>query len=909
MQTRLLPRFAILSLVAFLCALPGTATAEPLATFTVHAGEHARIDTPVSASLVGLTDTSSLRLEEIKGSQRTPVPAQVEAGPTPKLWWILSGKTEAGQSRTFELTRGKPATDGMVKAVKGDKALDLKMGGAEILRYHHAVVPLPDDLGRMPDAKRKLYARSGFIHPLWSPAGTVMTDIHPPDHFHHMGLWMPWTHTRYEGKMVDFWNVGDGTGTVRFADYLSTTDGPVYGAFQVEQEHIARQTSKGEQVILKEVWDVRAYNVGGPDEGYWLIDFKSTQRCVADEPLIQEEYRYGGFGYRGARQWKGDTAAYLTSEGKTRKDGHASRARWCDASGKIDQWEGITFYSHPANFEHPEPMRIWPEFQNNIFFNFCPSQAGEWEMKPGEDHVFRYRMYVHEGEVQVPVAERIWNDYANPPQVDAQFAKPANATVLFDGTDFSQWQREGGGELKWELTDGAMQIAPGSGSIITKQPVRDFALHLEFNVPQLPDDVRGQARGNSGVYIQQRYELQILDSYGLESKHNDCAGIYKFKAPDENVCKKPEQWQSYDIRFRAARFDGSEKVENARITVYHNGVLVHDDVEIPNKTGAGMQEGPDARPIRLQDHGNAVAFRNIWIAPLDAGTMSFRENGKESLDVLLDGTPLLRYMIDFDPSTPQRRFETYKPFLHVYDGDQRLTNGPDGESEYLADKILYPHHRGLFIGWNRLRCDGKRYDLWHMPNVSQVHQRFDEKTVEPGTARFVSLVHWNDPDGEPILVERRIITARPLQAPALVCLDFVSELKAVQGDVELDGDPEHAGIQYRAHNDVAAGGEDVKARYLFHEEGIDPRKDQDLPWVAVTYGLGGNDCTVAHMNHPDNPKGTVHSAYRDYARFGAFPQATVSKGETLTLRYRLWITRGQTPPRETLASLYKEFAN
>jgi hypothetical protein len=272
---------------------------------------------------------------------------------------------------------------------------------------------------RVPEERRPLYDRSGFIHPLWSPEGAVLTDIHPPDHLHHMGLWMPWTHTQFEGKRIDFWNVGDGTGTVRFAKFLSTTSGPVYGGFQAEQEHIARKTSEGEQVILKEVWDIRVYNVRGePGKEYWLIDFKSTQRCVAKTPLVQEEYRYGGLGYRAAREWKGENAAYLTSEGKTRKDGHATRARWCDAAGAIEgKWAGVTFYSNPKNFQHPEPMRIWPEFENNVFFNFCPSQAGEWEMKPGEDHVFRYRLYVHEGKINVEDAERVWNDYANPPTV------------------------------------------------------------------------------------------------------------------------------------------------------------------------------------------------------------------------------------------------------------------------------------------------------------------------------------------------------------------------------------------------------------------------------------------------------------------------------------------------------------
>ena len=907
MQTRPSSKTAVFSFLVLFCLLFGTqaSAAEPLVTFTVQAGEHTRVDTPVSVPLVGLTDVSSLRLEEVRGMQRIAVPAQVEAGPARRLWWVLRGTTPAGQSRVFELVRGEPATDGLVKAVKGDKALDLQLGGANILRYNHAVVPAPKDIGRIPEARRSLYDRSGFIHPLWSTKGSVLTEIHPADHIHHMGLWMPWTHTQFEGRMVDFWNVGDGTGTVRFAKYLSTTDGPVFGGFQVEQEHVARKTSKGEQVILNEVWDVRAYNVGGPEKGYWLIDFESTQRCVADEPLIQDQYRYGGFGFRATSKWKGQTAAYLTSEGKGR-DGHGTRARWCDTSGRIDEWEGVTFYSHPQNFQHPEPMRIWPELDNYIFFNFCPSQAEPWEMKPAEDHVFRYRMYVHQGKVVVADAERIWQDYANPPQVDAKFSRPDNAIVLFDGTDFSNWERDGGGEIRWKRADGAMQVVPGSGGLVTKKPVKDFVMHVEF---QLPTDPQDRERGNSGVYIQRRYEVQIINSYGRELEFAGCGSIYRFKAPDYNVCKAPGEWQSYDIRFREARYDGDTKVADARVTVYHNGVLVHDDVAVPNKTGAGRPEGPEPLPILLQDHGSAVSFRNIWIAPLDSDGMSFRDNAGRSLDVLADGKPLLRYMYDFDSSTSQRRFETYKPFLHVYDGMQRLTNGPDGQSEYLADGIQFPHHRGVFVGWNKIGFEGKRYDLWHMPNVAQVHQRFEEKSAEGNVATFVSVVHWNDPDGEPVLVERRHITARRLDDPTVVLLDWRSDLTAVRGDVALDGDPEHAGVQYRAHNDVGTGPNEDRAQYLFHRDGIDPRTDKDLPWVTLSHGLAGRRYWVQQMNHPDNPKDTVFSAYRDYGRFGAFFTGTIDKDRTLTLRYRFQIGRGPTPSRQELAARYAEYAS
>ncbi len=166
-----------------------------------------------------------------------------------------------------------------------------------------------------------------------------------------------------------------------------------------------------------------------------------------------------------------------------------------------------------------------------------------------------------------------------------------------------------------------MKIVPGSGSIVTKQNFRDFKLHVEFKTPQLAANVKGQARGNSGVYLQRRYEIQILDSFGLPPKNNECGSLYTVKAPDKNVCKQPGEWQSYDITFHAARFDGqgknAKKVKNACITVWQNGVLIHDDVEIPNKTGAGQPEGPEPGPILLQEHGSEVMFRNIRIVPLD----------------------------------------------------------------------------------------------------------------------------------------------------------------------------------------------------------------------------------------------------------------------------------------------------
>jgi len=182
-------------------------------------------------------------------------------------------------------------------------------------------------------------------------------------------------------------------------------------------------------------------------------------------------------------------------------------------------------------------------------------------------------------------------------------APPANATVLFDGASTSEF-------------DAKAKVSP-AGNLMhgteTKRPVSSFHMHLEFRLPYMPT-AQGQARGNSGVYIQKRYEVQILDSFGLEGVHNECGGLYKTKAPDTNLCLPPLVWQTYDIDFTAAGFDAAgKKISDARITVLHNGYPIHSNVAIPNKTGGGSPEGPTLLPILLQDHGNPVEYRNIWL--------------------------------------------------------------------------------------------------------------------------------------------------------------------------------------------------------------------------------------------------------------------------------------------------------
>ncbi|MFE2540007.1 family 16 glycoside hydrolase [Actinacidiphila glaucinigra] len=197
--------------------------------------------------------------------------------------------------------------------------------------------------------------------------------------------------------------------------------------------------------------------------------------------------------------------------------------------------------------------------------------------------------------------------------------RPGGRIDLFSGGSVATaWQHTDGRSVEWPHT-AEESIEVCCGDIRTKQAFGDFRLHAEFRVPKLPDDVTGQDRGNSGIYLQDRYELQILDSFGVEQlASNEAASIYNKKAADLNAATAPETWQTYDIVFRAARFDAEgKKTDDARISVVWNGETVHDDVAVDGPTGGGDVESAAAGAIRLQDHGNKVRFRNLWIEPLD----------------------------------------------------------------------------------------------------------------------------------------------------------------------------------------------------------------------------------------------------------------------------------------------------
>ncbi|MGC4232662.1 MAG: PmoA family protein [Niabella sp.] len=405
----------------FFILLTFTLQAQRIATLQVSTSGKEKLNIPMQANLDALTHIadSNLQLVEIVNGKKNNTPFQVEAtGNGRTLHWLITPAVRP--VRTFELVRSgsQPAAQAL-QVTEKDGALVIASGAKDLLQYNFKTVYPPKGIDTA-------YKRSGFIHPLNTPSGHALTRINAPDHYHHWGMWNPWTHVLFENDTLDFWNLKDRKGTVRFAGFNAIEKGNVYAGFSALHEHVAFKKDGSQKTAINEVQTIRIYRQQ-PADPYYILDITSQLSCAGSSPVLLLEYRYGGLGIRATELWNRDNSITLTSEGKNRKEADGSTARWCITQGNLDRdYGGLEMMSYPSNYNHPEPLRVWPENMNgrgDVFLNFSPTKNKDWLLEPGKTYILKYRMLVFNNQLSKEQAEEAWQSFAHPPALKIQKIK------------------------------------------------------------------------------------------------------------------------------------------------------------------------------------------------------------------------------------------------------------------------------------------------------------------------------------------------------------------------------------------------------------------------------------------------------------------------------------------------------
>ncbi|MEI9942989.1 MAG: PmoA family protein [Chitinophagaceae bacterium] len=412
-------KFLAIGLFSVICL---QTKAQKIATFEVQLpAATSGLTIPASIDLNDITfiKDSSLVLQEVTGSAVKNIPYQIMQGDRRTIYWSVENDGKI-KKRTYQLVKGTPATFSHIAADNKDGALTIQAGNKNLLRYVFTKDYPPAGVDSS-------YARSGFIHPLWTPGGQELTRIQAPDHYHHYGIWNPWTHVLFEGDTLDFWNIGGrrARATVRFAKFISVTNGDVFSEFEALHEHVVLKDKQGngpEKVALNELQTVRVYKPEGNDGSYFLVDITSKLSCATQSPFHILAYRYAGLGWRTTGFWDNNNCEVLTSEGKTRANTDNTSARWCIVQGALpdNSYGGAVMLSYPGNYNHPEPMRIWTLNTNgrgDMFANFSPTKDIDWVLEPGKTYVLKYRFVVFTGKFDKAKAESAWQYFAAPPKV------------------------------------------------------------------------------------------------------------------------------------------------------------------------------------------------------------------------------------------------------------------------------------------------------------------------------------------------------------------------------------------------------------------------------------------------------------------------------------------------------------
>jgi hypothetical protein len=394
--------------------------AQIIATFEVeltHPTAGLVIPAQVDLGDITTAEENQLSLERITDKKGIPVRFQIVKNETSRsIHWLVEPLSDTEKQVTYHLTKAKrQATPSpKMKAFKEGGTLTLKSDNRNLLRYQFAKLDPP--AGVDPS-----YGRSGFIHPLWSPKGQILTRIQPQDHYHHYGIWNPWTHVLYKGDTLDFWNLNKKEATVRFAKFVTTSEGAVFSEYKALHEHVVLKND-ADKVALNEIQGVRIYQPDGRD--YYIADITIDMICADKVPFLILAHRYAGLGWRTTEQWDNKNSEVLTSENKSRKDADGSTARWCLVQGAIgNDYAGALMMSYPENYNHPEPLRIWPENQydrGDMFANFSPTKNRDWELLPGKVYSLRYRFVVFNGKFNKEKSEAAWQYFANPIKVSVK---------------------------------------------------------------------------------------------------------------------------------------------------------------------------------------------------------------------------------------------------------------------------------------------------------------------------------------------------------------------------------------------------------------------------------------------------------------------------------------------------------
>lgn len=379
-------------------------------TVTVSAGDYARYNIPVRVSLpVSFSPTQKLTL--VNKATRKKIPAQLLDSVT--LIFILNDSLPPHSSRSYDVIPAKAVARPSVTVEDKTNGLLVKSSGKPVFFYHTREALPPAD-------SPSYYKRSGFIHPLYSPAGQVLTDDFPAGHVHQHGIFAAWTNTTFRNELVDFWNQQLLKGTVEHVKTTAIREGRVCAQIRTVLRHNSRQFGK----VLEEQWTLTVF----PFTDYFLFDLQSQQLNTSSDTLFINKYHYGGFAFRGAHEWNPDDKKFfknkwslLTSEGVKDTFANHTHARWVDVCGDVDgRIAGAAVFSHPSNFRYPQAIRVHPSMP---YWTYAPMVDGPFYIAPGQEYNSQFRYYIHNDAPDGNLLNQLEQDYAHPPEVKAELRR------------------------------------------------------------------------------------------------------------------------------------------------------------------------------------------------------------------------------------------------------------------------------------------------------------------------------------------------------------------------------------------------------------------------------------------------------------------------------------------------------